>query len=57
MCIATIRVGYEFRMIQELFHHKGVTTTMIYSEVLNRGSLRRAEPAGPVLTAGVCLMH
>lgn len=29
--------GYDFRTIQELFGHKGVKITMVYTHVLNRG--------------------
>ena len=29
--------GYDIRTVQELFGHKDVKTTMIYTHVLNRG--------------------
>ncbi len=30
--------GYDIRTIQELFDHKDVSTTMIYTHVLNKGA-------------------
>jgi site-specific recombinase XerD len=36
--------GYGIRTVQELLGHKGVKTTMIYTHVLNRGSLAVRSP-------------
>lgn len=32
-----LQSGYDIRTVQELLGHKEVTTTMIYTQVLNRG--------------------
>jgi site-specific recombinase XerD len=40
--------GYDIRTVQELLGHKDVSTTMIYTHVLNRGGKGVFSPADPL---------
>jgi site-specific recombinase XerD len=40
-----LEAGYDIRTVRELLGHRDVTTTMIYTHVLNRGGLGVKSPA------------